>query len=134
MSWVWYMGALGSGTQQYAMAADRGSYALVGNDAGSHLVADIGSYALTGNAAGLDYGRVVSASVGSYSVTGYAIGVFVKGVRMSVERGDYKLSGVNALLEHTTIPIKDPVAYVEDAWVQPENEGNLDAELEWEDG
>ena len=132
MSWVWFQDALGKGITNFSVVADTGSFVLTGNDVGASIPATTVDYALTGLAAGLDYNRAILASTVDYVLTGNAIGQFIRTHLLAAARGEYKLEGQKALLIATKIPIQNPAKYVENAWVQPENEGNLDAEVEWE--
>lgn len=134
-NWVWFQDALPeNGTQHFSLAAGRGAYALSGGATGTTLIASDGAFVLTGNNAGLFYGHDIGAVVTPYVLTGYAIGPFVRGFRIDALRGEYRLSGPTVLLKKTSVPIQNPTPYVEGAWVQPENEGNLDSEIEWEQG
>ena len=131
-NWVWFQDALGKGITQFTLTATSGAYALTGFGVGASIAGTVTSYTLTGEAAGLDYGRVVVAGVTDYALTGNAIGSFIREHRLNAARGEYKIAPENALLIRTKIPVTDPAPYVERAWVQPENEGNLGADLEWE--
>ena len=134
MSWVWFQDALGAGTMQFSMPADTGVYTLTGNATGVQLVASGGVFVLAGQAEGLLQGRVLGAGSGAYALSGGAIGPFVRTHLLAAARGEYKLSGPHIILHRTTVPITDPAPYVEGAWERPENEGNLDAQVEWEAG
>lgn len=134
MSWVWFMSALGAGTTQYKMAAGSGSYVLNPSGVGATLKADTGAYALSGKVAGLNHERALAAAPGSYSLNGQNIADFVKFIRLDARRGEYRLVGRSALLIFERLPQQDPKPYVENAWVQPQDEGDLKADVIVEQG
>ena len=133
MTWTWFQDALGRGTTNFTLVAARGAYTLTGGLSGTTLLAEGGSFALNGYGSPL-FGHDLIAGHGSYALSGGGIGPFVRGFRVTALRGEYKLSAPHVLLIKTTVPITDPAPYIEQAWDQPENEGNLDAEVEWEAG
>ena len=128
MSWTWFQDDLGRGTTNFTLVAGRGAYTLTGNATGATLLAENGAFVLNGFGQPL-FGHKLIAGHGSYSLSGGAIGAFQRGFRMEARRGEYKLSAPHVLLIKTSVPIKDPAPFVEQAWEQPENEGNLNADV-----
>ena len=135
-NWVWFSDAVRAGITSYSLAAATGAYSLTGCQTGFTLIAERGAFVLTGDAASLLKGYDTGVpAVTPYALAGGAIGPFVRGFRIVAEDGEYKLTASHAVLSKTTVPVKDPTPYVEQAWEQPENEGSdLDCNIEWEAG
>lgn len=132
-NFVWFNDALAGGTGIFTLTADKGAYALTGHNVGPTLFPEAGAYVLSGNAT-LYHGFGAAFSGGAYALTGGAIGPFVRTHLLVALRGEYKLTAPRVVMPRTKVPVQDPTKYVEGAWVQPENENNLDADVEWESG
>ena len=134
-NWVWFNDSVRAGIVNFDLVAGSGAYALTGGGTGFMLIAEGGAFALNGSAAPLYKGSGIEGAVTPYFLSGFGIGPFVRGFRLDSEHGEYKLGSPHAVLIKTSVPVKDPVPYVEQAWEQPENEGSdLDAGVEWEAG
>lgn len=88
-----------TGGATYTLAADSGSFALTGQDAGlafnRTLAADSGSFNLTGQAANLAFNRVLAADSGAFTLSGQAANLLFNR-RLSADSGAFSLVGQDA--------------------------------------
>lgn len=133
-NWVWQQDAAVSPAVAYTLTALKGAYTLTGSSVSKALQALTGAFALSGNDNELSYGRSMQGLKGTFTLTGNAISAFQKGANVFGQRGEYVLLGQEVTFSRQRAPVVDPAAYVETAWVQPENEGNLDAGVIVEQG
>ena len=123
------------------MSVSSGAYSLTGGRVGANLIAGDGAYALTGGTGAVlakGYETPAPAAAAVYTITGGAIGPFIRGHRVDAEHGEYHLTAPKQILKKTTVPIKDPAVYVEEAWELNEEDvqsaSDLDARVTVDQG